>query len=136
MAKRKHYIGAVGDFTGADIRYMTRFFVSAGSHFIPGYSMATVWLPWCGGAQLRNYWRTVAHLVKRKVPARAYALMELHFNSSHAKQFEDWCLADKREVYELCVPTGCEWWVDPLGNVLPLGVTTQDLLRARSGDVH
>ncbi len=118
MSRRRHYVGTKGgDFDDDDIEFATRYFASAGSSATSITARrGTHWLPWAWGAELRDYWCAARDRVRRLVPPRAFALMEKFLDRDEAAQFDDWPHATKREIYDLCAPTGCAWRISRKGH--------------------
>ncbi len=130
MTKRLHFIGpGVGDFNGAEIEYLARYFASAGSVYPRDDKPPAVFMiPWTCGSELRRFWLAARDEVARRVPARAFALMDRALDTDDARQFEKLPTEIRRELYELCHATGCKFYVHPSGHVLPVGVTLEELL--------
>ena len=102
-----------------DLAWVVRYFASAGSLYDGGPDTGPyVWLPWVWGSELRAHWLTARDEVARRIPARAFALMDRLLNSNYAPQFENWPTNERRELYALCVSTGCRFRVCVCGHVL------------------
>lgn len=120
---------------------LTRYFTSAGSLYAD-LPPNVGWLPWCEGNLLRYFWKQARAAVQRLVPPRAVELMDEEFAPGGlARQFERWDVSARREVYALCESTGCWWWIDADGNVLPHGVRSnatylEDLARMREASTN